>query len=100
MLQATADGATQWYPRGEDVSLTDELLMVLIDRLGALYAVESSQPLQPGGKRQRPPPAFPRPVRELDRARGRAEQQYLEELDDDVQAAQQRWATQREEVSA
>ena len=95
MLQAAADSPPQWYPRGEDVSLTDELLMVLVDRLGALYAVESSQPLQPGGKRQKPPPAFPRPVRELDRARARAEQQYLDELDDDVKAAQQRWATQQ-----
>lgn len=87
--------ASQWRPRPEDMSLTVVLLVKVFDRLGELTARQMAEPLPKGAKKPVIPPAFPQPVRALDLALAKVEQQYLDELDQDVVAAQARWAAQQ-----
>lgn len=96
MAMPETEGA-RWRPRGEDVSLTAELLMRLLDRLGDLTSIEASHPLPRGAKVRKAPEPFPRPLRLIDRRRAEADVAYFNELDDEVQAAQERWAARQEQ---
>jgi hypothetical protein len=78
------------------VSLEVELLMRILDRLGDVAAIEASHPIPKGAKRARPPEPFARPLRLIDKRRAELDAEYLSELDDEVRAAQDRWAAQQE----
>lgn len=80
-----------WRPTDAEWTQQDELAAKSYDRLGEILSVLASQPLPQKVKPKKPPPHHPRPVRALDLARARRRNRYLEELDDEVEAAKARW---------
>jgi hypothetical protein len=83
-------------PPDSEFTRTHELITQVLDALSVLIAVEASHPLPKGAKAKKPPRPRPRPRRGVDVARQRRRTRYLAELEDEVAAAQQRWAAQQQ----
>lgn len=79
----------KWSPSLTEWSLLEELLAGAVDRIGDLIVavVNTSGPKQP----MQPPPRFPRPVTEIDKARERADKKALTDFEGLIAQAQQRW---------
>jgi hypothetical protein len=95
--QESEDDPQEWKPQAQEWTLLHELVARLGDRQGDVAALIADLPV--GVKtRHTPPPAFPRPETELDKARKRIaaerEQQYDDKVIDLVERAKQRYREQ------
>lgn len=86
-----------WRPQAEDWTLLHELVAQVRDRLGGVAGLIADLPTAVK-TRHTPPPYFPRPQTELDKARQRieaeADKAYDDRLLDIAEAAKRRWRAQ------
>lgn len=98
LAAAKSDDDPPWRPALYDWSLLHELLAINNDRLGQVAALLADLPVAVKQRHKAPTP-FPRPATELDRAlaarAAEEEEAYMEQMEDFVTAAKERWRRQQ-----
>lgn len=84
-----------WAPSSSEWDLLCELTAAVYDRLGELITLTANVNRAKDASAQKPPPRFPRPVTEIDRARARAEARIEDELDNLIAAAHATWSAEQ-----